>query len=219
MNKAGVPSIGCIVEGEGDELALPLLIRRVTAELDPALYVDVFVGKRAPRSGLVNPGGIEAAVEQTARAGGAMAGLLILLDADDDCPADLGPTLLRRARSVRSDRAMGLVLAKREYEAWFLASAESLAGKRGLPPDLRPPVDSEGIRGAKEWLSARLPRGRRYRETVDQPAFTTIFDMQQARSADSFDKCYREIARLVATVCMPSYSVAAPHLTEVDEVE
>lgn len=219
VNEARVPAIGCIVEGEGDALALPLLIRRVAAELHPPVHVDVFVGKRAPRSALVHAGGIEAAVEQTARAGNAWTGLLILLDADDDCPAELGPALLRRACSARSDRAIGLVLANREYEAWFLAAMASLSGRHGLPPDCQSPTDPEGIRGAKEWLSARLPRGRRYRETVDQPAFTAIFDLRQARSADSFDKCYREIARLIAAVSVSSRTVASPPLPTVNEVE
>ena len=41
---------------------------------------------------------------------------------------------------------------------------------------------------------------RRYAETSDQAAMCETFDMGQARCrADSFDKCYREIVRLLAT--------------------
>ena len=53
-----VPAIGCIVEGEGDELAVPVLIRRIAANLDPPAYVDVFIGRRTPRSALLRDGGI-----------------------------------------------------------------------------------------------------------------------------------------------------------------
>ena len=36
-----------------------------------------------------------------------------------------------------------------------------------------------------------------YSETTDQPALTALFDLEQARQVDSFDKCYREIVRLL----------------------
>jgi len=36
------------------------------------------------------------------------------------------------------------------------------------------------------------------RKNAGQPALTAIFDMNAARSADSFDKCYREIVRLLS---------------------
>ena len=51
--------------------------------------------------------------------------------------------------------------------------------------------------GAKEWLRRRMQTGKTYRETTDQPALAAQFDLQQARQADSFDKCYREIVRLL----------------------
>jgi hypothetical protein len=204
VSSRDVPVLGCIVEGEGDERALPLLVRRIASLLTPPVYVDFFVGKRAPRSALVQPGGIERAVEETVRVVGSQGALLMLLDADDDCPATLGPSLLRRAEMARPDCVISLVRAKREYEAWFLAAATSLAGVRGLPSDLQSPSNPEGIRGAKEWLRARLPRGNRYREVVDQPALTAMFDLEQARSADSFDKCYREIVRLLTVLTQPA---------------
>ncbi len=43
-----------------------------------------------------------------------------------------------------------------------------------------------------------MPPNNPYAETTDQPALTAILDMQAAaRRADSFDKCYREIVRLL----------------------
>ncbi len=93
-----------------------------------------------------------------------------------------------------------MVLAKKEYEAWFIAAAESLRGQCGLPEDLAGVPNPEDIRGAKEWLSRCMPRNRRYAETTDQATLTRVFDMQAARRADSFDKCYREIVRLLTVL-------------------
>ncbi len=193
-------TIACIVEGQADELALPILVRRIAADLDPNTYVDVKVTKRIPRGALVQPDGIERAVELSARMIGRGGAIVVLADADDDCPAALGPQLRDRAQQVRPDRPISVVLAKRECEAWFLAAAASLAGKRGLPDDLQSPPDPESIRGAKEWLGRHMPYGRKYSQTTDQPALTALFDLEQARSADSFDKCYREVAQLIAAL-------------------
>ena len=89
------------------------------------------------------------------------------------------------------------MLAKQEFEAWFLAAAESLRGQRGLKDDIQSPTDPEAIRGAKEWLRGRMQSGKTYRSKRDQPALAALFDFEQARQADSFDKCYRDIVRLL----------------------
>jgi len=126
-------------------------------------------------------------------------GILIVLDCDWDngCPATDGPALLSRAMDVRRDLPIAVILAKKEFEAWFLAAAESLRGKHGLPNDLQSPPEPEEIRGAKQWLTDKMPYGRGYAETTDQPALTAMFDMSTARCSDSFDKCYREIERIL----------------------
>jgi len=95
---------------------------------------------------------------------------------------------------------ISVVLAMKEYEAWFIAAAESLRGQCGLAQDLVGDPNPEDIRGAKEWLSKRMPRNRRYAETTDQATLTGVFDMQAARRTDSFDKCYREIVRLLTVL-------------------
>jgi len=122
--------------------------------------------------------------------------VLVLIDSEDDCPKDLVPEFLLRARAARSDMRISVVLAKQEFEAWFIAAAPSLAGKRGLPADLEPPPDPEGIRGAKEWLAERMSAFS-YSETVDQAKLTAAFDLESARTSPSFDKCYREVTELV----------------------
>jgi hypothetical protein len=190
--------IACIVEGHGEVEAVPILVRRVAARVDPTFSIQVRRPLRITRSQLVRPKELERAIELAARQAGKQGGILVLIDSDDDCPAELGPQLLARARRARGDLPIGLVLAKREFEGWLLASAESLRGKRGLPDDLLPPPDPEAIRGAKEWIARHMVGGTTYSETLDQPALTAAFDLDQAAArSDSFEKCLREITSLV----------------------
>lgn len=125
-------------------------------------------------------------------------GILILLDADDACSAEEAPKLVTRAQAALQDIPFGVVLAKHEFEAWFLAGATSLRGARGLPIDLPSPTDPEAIRGAKEWLSGFMPPSRSYSPPVDQAALTAVLDLELARTRSaSFDKCLREVERLI----------------------
>ena len=119
--------------------------------------------------------------------------ILVLLDADRDCPAETAPELLRRARRARSDRNIRVVLANCEYEAWILAAAESVAGKCNLRPDISSPPDPESIRDAKGWLTARMASSKRYRPPKDQVSLTASFDLAAARSSPSFDKLWRDV--------------------------
>ncbi|MCY3720972.1 MAG: DUF4276 family protein [Candidatus Poribacteria bacterium] len=189
--------IGCIVEGHGDVVAVPLLILRIAAELHPDMGIETPRPIRVHRNQVIQADKLEQRVELAARRIGGQGAILIILDADDDCPAQLGPELLNRASQARSDLPIAVVLAKYEFEAWFLAAAESLRGQRELRNNIQAPNDPETIRGAKEWLSRQMEGTRRYSERFDQPALAAFFDMEQARQAVSFDKCYRDITRLL----------------------
>jgi hypothetical protein len=189
--------LACIVEGHGECEAAPVLVRRIAARLDPALLIRIPPPLRVPKSRLLKPGELERTVELAARKVGRAGAILILLDSDEDCPAEWGPMILQRAVAARGDLPVGVVLAKREFEAWFLAAAESLQGTRGLRGDLESPCDPEGIRGAKEWLSERMEGNRHYVETLDQPALAARFSIEEARRSASFDKCYREVVHLI----------------------
>jgi hypothetical protein len=118
--------------------------------------------------------------------------VVVLIDSEGDCPAELAPALLARARSARNDIRIAVILAHQEFEAWFLASASSLRGLRRLSQDIDDHPDPEGVRGCKEWLEARMLPNSKYSETADQPAFAAAFDLTLARQAPSFDKLYRE---------------------------
>ncbi|HYO68975.1 MAG TPA: DUF4276 family protein [Archangium sp.] len=193
--------VGLIVEGHGEVQSAPILVRRILQELEPTLRPSILTPLRVSRGQLTKEEGLETAIEFMARKVGTEGRILLLLDADDDLPCVLGPKLLAQARGVRPDRHISVVVAKREYEAWFLTAAESLRGRRKLPEDLVPPPVPEEIRNAKGWLSKYMADG--YSETIDQPALTNIFDLTAARRADSFDKLFREVGRLFGVSVPP----------------
>lgn len=190
-------NLACIVEGHGEIEAVPVTIRRIAQLIDPGLVVNIHQPFRVPRTKLVKQGELERTVELAGRRAGRDGAVVIVLDSDDECPATLGPELLIRVKRTRSDLPVSVVLAKREFEAWFLAAAESLRGRRGLASNLESPSEPESIRGAKEWLTARMPTGRRYVETLDQPALAAVFDLERARRARSFDKFFRDVLNLL----------------------
>ena len=190
-------NIGCVVEGKGEVKAVPILIRRVAAIHCPELVPVITTPIRFPRNKVFKAGELEHAVGIAVRSIGRQGAILVILDSDNDCPAKLAPTLLHRISPVFRNIPIAVVLAKHEFEAWFLAAAESLRGQRGLKDNIDSPNDPEAIRDAKGWLSKRMEDSRTYRETRDQPALAALFDMEQARQTDSFDKCYRDIVRLL----------------------
>ncbi len=189
--------IAAIVEGHGECAALPELVRRMAHEIDPGYVPTVLPPMRVPAAKLMKEGELERAVDFAGRKLGGTGGIIVLVDCDDGCPAKEGPKLLKRAMAARKDIPVSVIFAKKEFESWFLASAVSLRGKRDLSLELSPPKDPESIRDAKKWLSTHMPHGRSYSETADQPALTSLFDMHAARQADSFDKCYREIRKML----------------------
>ena len=190
--------IVAIVEGHGEVEAVPILLRRIAAAA-PAADIEVLPPIRVDRYGVVKQGELERAVELAARVTGTGGSILVLLDADDDCPAELGPELLERASAARPDRAIRVVLAKAEYEAWFLAATASIAGRCDIDEAAAQPDDPEGIRDAKGWLTARMPFGRSYRPTRDQANLTEHFDLDAARqAAPAFDKLWRDVRALLA---------------------
>lgn len=152
--------IVCVVEGHGEVQALPVLIRRIA----PAVRARTL---RVTKDRLLKRGELERTIDTAGELlSDADGAILVVLDADKDCPAVLGPAVLARSCKARSDRRILVAIAKAEFESWFLAAARSLGGKRGLPLNLTPPPYPEGVRGAKEWLASRMPRG--YSETIDQ---------------------------------------------------
>lgn len=147
-----------IVEGHGDVAALPVLLRRLVNEAQ-VWGVDIGRPIRRPRNRLVEEAGVQQAV-QLALVQPDCGGVLVLLDGDSDCPAHLGPTVLGWATEAAAEVPCGVVLAHREYEAWFLAAIESLRGYRSVRIDAEPHADPERPRGAKAQTGGSDGAGR-----------------------------------------------------------
>jgi hypothetical protein len=121
-----------IVEGHGEVRLVPELIRRIAEHSAPSTRLQVLPAIRVSRTKVVKPNVLERYVDLAARKSMPDGRILVLLDADRDCPMQLASSLLSRARAARSDRLISVVIAKAEFESWFLASANSIAGVRGI---------------------------------------------------------------------------------------
>lgn len=194
------PKIVPIVEGQAEVGSVPVLLRRLLAELG-AHEVQVARPLRVRRNQFVREGEAERAIQLAVRSREGVGCILVILDADDDCPASLGPELLARCADA-TRRPVAVVIANRELEAWFLGAKESLRGVRGIQEDATAPPDPEAIRGAKERLSHNM-RGRRYLEVDDQPALAAEMSLEAAESTcPSFAKLRRDVAGLVQRLAL-----------------
>lgn len=118
-----------IVEGHGEVHAVPVLLRRLAIHLAPGTAISFPPPIRVPRGSFVNRADDRKRVVKLAslKARDPEASfILALFDSDDDCPASLGPDLLAKIQEIRREFSMAVTLAKQEFEAWFLAAAESL---------------------------------------------------------------------------------------------
>jgi hypothetical protein len=153
--------ISSIVEGHGEVAALPVLLRRLGQALAPGSALHVGRPIRRSKDKLLPPGVFEADIELAANQLTAPGAIVVVIDSDGECPAELGRHLSERARNARPDCRFIITVAHREFESWFLAAASSLAGKRGLSADLMDHPQPESVQGAKEWLRDRMPSNRR----------------------------------------------------------
>lgn len=185
--------IATIVEGDGEVIALPILLRRLAAERHPAVTVDPLMPIRVRRDRfLQKEDEFRKQLLLAAAKSGDEGWILVVLDADDDCPADLGRQIHERAQQYVPHRRLSVVLANREFEAWFIAAARSLHGLRGFSFMADAPVAAEVRRNAKGWMKEHMEGGS-YSEIRDQPAFTARFDLQQAFDGSrSFRKLCKE---------------------------
>lgn len=185
--------LASIVEGDGEVLSLPILARRLNEWHPSQRYVEALTPIKVKRDRFLNrEDEFRKYVLLATSKCGVDGWLLVLLDADDDCPASLGANVMRRINEITTHPRVSVVIANREYEAWFIASAASLCGRRGFALRGNVPTEAERPRNAKGWIASQMS-GRGYGETTDQPAFTSLFDIQQAfNGSRSFRKLCKE---------------------------
>lgn len=186
-------TIASIVEGHGEVSALPVLLRRLADEKEPAALINLLQPIRVMRSKFLNKDEeFRRQLLLAAAKSGDDGWILIVLDADDDCPATLGQHIYERAQQYIPHRRLSVVLANREFEAWFIAAAQSLQGFRGFFVSADESIQAETPRNAKGWMREHM-QGGTYSEILDQPAFSARIDLQQASmNSRSFRKLRKE---------------------------
>jgi hypothetical protein len=173
-----------IVEGHGEIEAAQKLVQR--------LWIDLgltFLPWAMPKRGkaLNTQAGVLQACELL-RAERDCAAALLLRDEDDECPATRGPETAGWVASAKLSFPVAVVLAHREFEAWFLPCLHLMAGKE-IRPGLRFAEgavykgDPEAKRDVKGLLSKWFPPGKAYKPTLDQLAMTQMIDFPTLRTA------------------------------------
>ena len=176
-----------------------LLIRRLLQEAS-VWDVDVARPIRRSRGQLTQRQGLALAL-QLARNQNGPGPVLILFDGDDDCPAELASRVLGWASEEAGDIPCEVVLAHREYEAWFLGAIESLRGERGIRTDAGVHPSPETPRDAKGALEERMQPSMSYAETTDQAALTARFSLEAAYArCRSFRKLAKAFGALLQTM-------------------
>jgi hypothetical protein len=186
-----------IVEGHGDVEAVPALLRRILSERHAIHDLQVDRPIRVPRNKLVKPDERLRWVRIAFRQERCSA-VVVIMDADDDCAAELAVTLLDVARTVEGGRPVYVVFAVKEYEAWLLAGMGSYTA---LPPE-----GPESARDAKSWIEKNL--SGKYAETVDQVKLTNKLDLELAANRSrSFRKLLDTMSDLAYCLGQTSPSI------------
>lgn len=208
------------VEGPGDELAVPVLVKRLFTEVDAwdCLYLD---------PDPLIAGSVHKLLKDDCRnwirwLGAAakrreLGAVLLVLDGDARrveqevfCAAKVARKLAQQATHARAGElfSVATVFACQEYESWLIAGVESLAGKRlkdgrpGVRSGTNPPGgDLESApRDAKGWLKKVMASG--YSPAKDQALLTEIVDWQLVRNRPmrSFRRLENAVSQIVAAI-------------------
>lgn len=194
-------TIVTIVEGPGDVDALPILLRQL---VNWEIYSVNFPRPKNAhgKTNLTKPNGIEQFLD-LARREPSCDGVLILIDADEECSVELSRGLKQRVMKIGLPFPVAIVCAVCEYEAWFLASLETIAGQlnTNLPMEVRYDGNPETVRGVKEWLTRQMEGGFVYKETQHQATMSSLLDPLLARSKSrSFRRLEHALEELLTSI-------------------
>lgn len=203
--------ISVVGEGDGEVPAARILLDRLSAAgLVPPIRVSKVLNAQG-RGNLTTAGGVERFYRLARTDADA---ILFLADADADCPPTLAGSLAARIRAITPVVPVGFVLAKAEFESWFIADVARLAGTtvKGrvlLPVGTKPPADAEELANPKAWLIQRTSTGTTYKETSDQPALSAAIDLVHvAATSRSFRRLINALNALCSAVQSGSAEVS-----------
>ncbi len=198
-----LPKLIPVMEGYGEVNALALLLRRLLHEKFARYDINIGSGPE----GTVRASGrgqLEKDLARSlryARRKPDCAGILVLIDADTDCPLDLAENLRRQCDASGVNVPVEIVCAKEEYKVWFLASIDTVRIHANISSDRSPVTPVEEISSPKSWLTRNMPAGHSYKPTVHQEDLTACIDLQIAyEKSRSFRRLCHALEELVAAI-------------------
>jgi hypothetical protein len=186
-----------IVEGHGEISAIPAISRRILHDIYGDYDWEFESGHRIPKSRILSAShnDLERAAEFGARRireNPDRGKLIVVFDADDDCPVTLASRVYNRICTLGVP--VSVIVAEREFEAWFLESPETIRHHPNIRDDALRPENPELIRDAKGYFERHvLIEECKYSETIDQIKYSHALDIVNTRSSKSFDKLVREL--------------------------
>lgn len=201
-----------VVEGYGEVDAVPVLCYKLLHGIG---RYDIQIDTPLNAHGCGNltvEGGLERFVDRAWNRRDCKA-VLILMDADKRHPAELAHSFSQRilAMNATPPCCAVTVLAKTEYEAWFLASLPSIVGSDvgehfSLPANITYVGDVEARPGVKEWITSQIAYdgGKRrvaYDERRDQLPMTRLINPVLARDKSrSFRRLCHAIEQIIEAI-------------------
>ena len=174
-----------IIEGPGDEAAVPLLLRKIAHEhgiydFNPCSHP--IQGPNLPK--LAVDGMLERFVGYAqSRSDGDS--VLVCVDTDGACPKTNVENLARRLKAMHLTKKVGLCFFHCEFEAMAITCLDLVSAR--FPEfgwrmeDWTGDIAAEDIRGAKGYLTRHMRKGKAYKETRDQVRFVEKLDMSRLR--------------------------------------
>ncbi len=190
-----MPKLWLWVEGEGERPdretgkggGATVLVRRILHEYLRAYDWQVKVAKVGALPTL--QGKIESMVRYFRQR--SEDAVLILLDLDDGCPVEEARALAQGLRNLSPPKPIAVAFAVREFEAWFLAAAQSLWGQTYPQPESR--------RDAKGEIRRHFCPD--YAPTTHQASLSAEMDLSQASAnSRSFRRLLHAVEELVQAV-------------------
>jgi hypothetical protein len=165
-----------LVEGPGDVEAVPLILRRMLYELIGDFETNVSTAMKVGRCNMLAPATLQRHIKLAQLRPGCGLIIVVLDRDDDDCRRLL--EALKKTDTLACARVdLEFLVIDREFEAWLLASMETLRGNRGISGDATVPENIELKRDCKGPITERMNGSTAYSETADQAKLTASIDL------------------------------------------
>lgn len=188
-----------VVEGDGDKVAMPVLLRRMLQERHNVFDCKILTPHvRGDLPGVRRnfDNWFKVALKEKAS-------ILWILDfdcADCDCVKYEARLLKQRAQAIHADCPFEIAFLVKEFETLFLCDSESTRTVlKAISATTIFPQDAEAVRGAKEWLSSAMPKGIAYKPMTHQAKISAALNLNFLyENSPSFFHLDNALKRLIA---------------------